>query len=173
MGLKYFVFKIATIIALVALLFQFIVTVQLLAYQKSPPNPVNNPTRLNYFPDITLQNVVQPHNPTDQSVFSTNNIVPIDLRDHGPDPETTIAFVGQPVVWTNNGTQNHTVTEGLPASPVYLPLILRGMDAGLQQAHTILTNQDNSSLFDSGIITPGGQFTYTFVTTGTLGTPSN
>lgn len=69
-----------------------------------------------------------------------NNTVSVDLRDHGPDPETTIALVGQPVVWTNNGTRIHTITEGDPVFRVYLPLVLRRTSSGTTLSASVTTS---------------------------------
>lgn len=52
--------------------------------------------------------------------------------------ETAIITVGQSIVWINNDTVSHTITSGLP-------------------------NADNvGEIFDSGLIKPKGQFSFTF-----------
>jgi formylglycine-generating enzyme required for sulfatase activity/plastocyanin len=105
---------------------------------------------------------------TTQTAASTD-VVSVDLRDHGPDPETTIALVGQSVVWTNNGTRSHTITEGDPIFHIYLPLVLRGMGAGAAySAGGTAFDPGYTPVFDSGTIAPGEQFTYTFTATSTF-----
>ncbi len=94
--------------------------------------------------------------------------VRVDLRDYGTDPETTIALVGQPMVWTNNGAKNHTITEGDPIFRLFLPSVLGGTGAGAAQAVSAASPaMEDTPIFDSGTIVPGGQFTYTFTTPGT------
>jgi formylglycine-generating enzyme required for sulfatase activity/plastocyanin len=105
---------------------------------------------------------------TTQSAAS-GDVVTVDVRDHGPDPETTIALVGESVVWTNNGTRNHTITEGDPIFRIYLPLVLRGVGVGAGATHSASAtafDPGHTPLFDSGTIAPGGQFTHTFTSTG-------
>ncbi len=56
-------------------------------------------------------------------------------------PQTLTVSKGTKVTWTNKDPYDHTVTSGTPGHP--------------------------SGLFDSGIISPNGKFSYTFDSTGT------
>jgi formylglycine-generating enzyme required for sulfatase activity/plastocyanin len=93
----------------------------------------------------------------------------VDLRDHSPIPATSLAFVGQPVVWTNNGTKTQTIIEGNPIFRVYLPVLLRGVSESAAVNGYFSAQSSNVShvpLFDSGPLEPGEQFTHTFTASG-------
>ncbi|MBN2391354.1 MAG: SUMF1/EgtB/PvdO family nonheme iron enzyme [Anaerolineae bacterium] len=103
-----------------------------------------------------------------ESVPLLNGFEPlyIDVRDHGPDPATAIALVGQPVVWINNSTRTQTITEGEPVFHIYLPLVVRGYGGGVTQVSAQVS--DNTIIFESGLLPPGERFTHTFAVTGTF-----
>jgi formylglycine-generating enzyme required for sulfatase activity/plastocyanin len=185
-------YRFLTVVTVLAMLLPLSPALSLMA-QREPPKP---PTTIhpNWWTEFDNTIPSRQPNADDEATVTTQATasgapVFIDLRDHGPDPETTIALVGQPVVWTNNGTQNHTITEGEPFR-VYLPLVLWGLgtayypsarvalSAGGQPGvahHSARASRDvlslyNTPLFNSGPIAPGEQFTYTFTfpPTGTL-----
>jgi len=77
----------------------------------------------------------------DNSTSPPNNTVII--RDNLYDPATLTVNVGRPVVWRSEGTNQHTVTSG---SPTVQPGVL----------------------FESGPLTNGGGFQFTFNAPGTF-----
>ena len=107
----------------------------------------------------------------DRAQAAASSSVPVfaDLRDHGLNPPTMVAFVGQPVVWTNRGTKVHTVTEGAPIFRLYLPLVLRAMGTSVAGSRNVTTlDSTYTPRFDSGPLAPGAPFTHTFAITGTF-----
>lgn len=64
------------------------------------------------------------------------------LGDKAYDPNPAEVKVGQPVTWTNDDTQIHTATSGSVGAA------------------------DSGSVFDSGILTPGASFEFTFDQSG-------
>jgi formylglycine-generating enzyme required for sulfatase activity/plastocyanin len=92
----------------------------------------------------------------------------VDIRDNSLDPLTTVALVGQPVIWINNGTRSYTIISGEPQISIYLPLIIAG--TSIKLASTIepyIENRNSNLLFDAETINPGEQFTNTFGESGT------
>ena len=91
----------------------------------------------------------------------------IDLRNHGPSPETAIALVGQPIIWINNGTTTQTVTGGESHYSIYLPIINQDISLPVSQfpLKKISRTLDYVN-FESGIILPGERFTFSFDTPG-------
>ena len=89
----------------------------------------------------------------------------IDLRDHGPEPLSAIAWVDRPVIWTHQGVALHTITEGPPVYRTLLPVVWGG--TGPEETAGPAPSGPYLPLFDSGTLVPGEQFTYTWTTTGT------
>jgi formylglycine-generating enzyme required for sulfatase activity/plastocyanin len=99
-----------------------------------------------------------------ENVFSP---IYVDVRDHGPDPATVIAIPGQPIIWVNNGAKPHTITRGSSGYAAYFPLVVNGNMASLKQGSLSSRVQSgNAPIFNSGILEPGEQFTYTFTSEG-------
>jgi plastocyanin len=174
-------YRFLSTVTLLALLLSLSPTPFSVAQQASPPLP-------SALPSTALPNWAQSDSTAPESIpvldlkameqvgttqaAASSNAVYVDLRDHGPDPETTIALVGQSVVWTNNGTQSHTITEGDPIFPIYLPLVLRGAEASVvlttDTTSTGAFDADHTPLFDSETLEVGESFTHTFATAGTF-----
>lgn len=64
------------------------------------------------------------------------------IKDNFFDPGTLTITAGETVVWRHEGNNTHTVTSGTPT-------------------------QNPGALFDSGALTSGGGFQFTFTTPGT------
>lgn len=77
----------------------------------------------------------------DNSTTPPNNT--IIIRDNLYDPATLTVNVGTPVVWRDEGSNQHTVTSGTPTV-------------------------QPGALFDSGPLTNGGGFQFTFNASGTF-----
>ena len=69
---------------------------------------------------------------------SPNTVI---IMDNSFSPQTLAVVVGRLVVWKNEGNNSHTVTSGTPTS-------------------------NPGSIFDSGILAPGGGFTFAFSQAG-------
>jgi formylglycine-generating enzyme required for sulfatase activity/plastocyanin len=175
------VYRFLAVVTLLALLLQLSPTPSSVAQQESPPLPSAVPapvlpdraqsasTASESIPVLDFKAMEQVG--TTQAAASSNAVY-VDLRDHGPDPETTIALVGQPVVWTNNGIRSHTVTEGDPIFHIYLPVVLRSTGASVflttDATGAGTFDADHTPLFDSGRLEVGESFTYTCAITGTF-----
>ena len=123
---------------------------------------------------LTLWPAPMPMAPQAAAAGPSTSVEPaaIGLREHGPVPQIAVVTVGQPVVWTNQGTGVHSVTEYPRTFYVYLPLVLRAAGTGVNAPAGVTVGAaalaPPEPLFDSGAIAPGEQFTYTFSLTGTF-----
>jgi plastocyanin len=68
----------------------------------------------------------------------------VSIGDNFYNPSSITVSVGTEITWTNNGTHDHTVTEGLPGEP------------------------EGSGLFDSEGLSPGQKFKFNFTQKGTF-----
>lgn len=93
------------------------------------------------------------------------SITEIIIHDYAFDPETTFIVTGTSVRWVNQGTHDHTVTEGNML--VYLPLVSKGGTSQVSQGAKLSSTKISFiPIFDSGQIAPGEMFTFTFTTPG-------
>ncbi len=116
---------------------------------------------------------------TQQGIGHEVNTAPLSLQemtvsitDSGFEPNSISVPVGEVITWINNGNQSHGVSSGVPdsGSKIYLPIIVKSSDSVFstrQTAHVLEQPLNNSTVWESGVLEHGEEFSRSFSEPGT------